>query len=155
MNSLPSFALVLCLTGALHAGPAVKHCPRFLAAPEPVRETVLREARGAAVEDFKIHRIENKTIHIAEIDLPSDLKVYVDESGGLIRLLEEIPAAGLPAPVLAAANAESGVIDEVERETSGDKVVYLIEIDRPDRSEVILKVDPAGAVLSRREESGD
>jgi uncharacterized membrane protein YkoI len=134
---------------------AERHCPQFLSTHEAVRKTVLLEARGATVQNFKILRIENKTIYIAEIDVPSDRKVYVDEFGGLIRLMEEIPAAELPLPVLAAARAENGVLDEVERETSGDKVAYLIEIDRSDRTEVILKVDSSGAVISRREESDD
>lgn len=142
------------LAGVSWAG-ATSHCPRFESAPEAVRKTVISEARGGTVDEMEILRIEGRTIYIAEIERPADLKIYVEENGSLIRIREDISYGELPEAVRRVIDAENGRLDDVEKQTAGGKTVYFIEIDRPDGVEVNLRLDPDGSVISRREEQAD
>ncbi len=155
MNANPVIPLVCALLAGFSGTVAANHCPRFLSAPEPVRKTVIAEARGGFVEEMEVHRIEGKTIYIAEIETPAELKIYVEEGGALRKVREEITAAGLPEAVRKVIDAENGRIDDLEKQTSGGKVVYHAEIDTPGGGEVNLRIAPDGTVISRKEKLAD
>ena len=124
-------------------------------APAAVQSTVREQARGGRLEDFETITIDGKTIYIAETDRPHDLKIYVAESGVLIKVREEIPVAKTPAAVLEAARGAGGVIDEVTKETSGRSETYQVEIDRNGLPDLDLVVTPAGRIVSQNEDSDD
>jgi uncharacterized membrane protein YkoI len=150
--------IILTLTAALATlatAADLQHCTRFLSAPEAVRKTVLSEARDGLIDELEIHRIEGRAIYVAEVERPADLKIYVDESGRLIRVREEIDVRQLPQPVQAAIDAENGKIDDLEKETADGKVTYHAEIETPGDVEVRLKISADGKVLSRHERHDD
>lgn len=135
--------------GAMAGG----HCPAFLRSSGVVQQAVLREARGGWVMEYRKLRIEGRTIHVAEVERPSEIMIYVDDSGGLVRLREEIQRRDLPKPVVDALAGERGELDEVERESVGKRVTYLVEMDLPDGREVHLIFSPDGLLLRRFEKA--
>lgn len=150
--------IILTLTAVLASFASAadpRHCPRFQSAPEAVCKTVLTEARDSWIDELEIHRIEGRTIYVAEVERPADLKIYVDESGRLIRVREEIEVRQLPQLVQAAIDAENGKIDNLEKETADGKLTYHAEIETAGDVEVRLKISADGKVLSRHERHDD
>jgi uncharacterized membrane protein YkoI len=153
MNHIP----ILIATSAIFLHPVMAGHPakmdsRLAACPESVRKTIIAEARGGVVDELEMVQVEGKTIYIAEVELPGDLKIYVDENGSLIKVREEIKASEMPERVRQVVDVENGRIDDVEKQTSNGKVVYFVEIDKPGGVEVNLRISPDGKVMSRREE---
>lgn len=145
---------------AILAGPAALASDRaaeeaLKAAPAAVQSTVRENARGGGIEDFDRITIDGKTIYIAEIDRPDDLKIYVSENGALLKIREEVPVSQTPAAVLDAVRSLGGVIDEVEKEDTGKSTVYRVEIDRDGQPDLDVEVAPDGRILSRNEEADD
>lgn len=124
-------------------------------APAAVQSTVREQARGGRLEDFETITIDGKTIYIAETDRPHDLKIYVAESGALIKVREDIPVSKTPAAVLETARGLGGVIDEVTKETSGTSETYRVEIDRKGMPDLDLVVTPGGRIVSQSEDADD
>ncbi len=141
--------LALIIPSLAHAGPK-KAAERLRQAPEPVRKTVTDHSRGGVVDDFDTIRIDGKTIHIAEIELPLDLKLYVSDDGSLIKIREEIPTANAPAPVLAAAKPLGDSIKEVEKETAGESITYRVEVKRKGQADIDLHLTADGKILSQK-----
>lgn len=141
---------------ALHAFPALGHQlnadhSRLDRCPPAVRTTLLAETRGKVVDELEIVRIGGRSIYIAEVERPTELKIYVDESGTLIKVREEIDAGSLPAAVRRTLDAEGGRIDDIEREIREGDVVYLVELDQAGGVDVRMRISPDGKVAERSE----
>jgi hypothetical protein len=141
--------LALIVSPLVHAGPK-KAAERLRQAPEAVRKTVADHSRGGVVDDFDTIRIDGKTIHVAEIELPLDLKLYVSEDGALIKIREEIPTANAPAAVLDAARPLGDSIKEVEKETAGESITYRVEVKRKGQADLDLHLTADGKILSQK-----
>jgi uncharacterized membrane protein YkoI len=147
--------LVTALATALASAEDSKARKRLDTAPAAVRQTVNDNSRGGVLDDFDVITIDGKSIYIAEIELPAELKIYVSENGSLLKTREDIPFSAAPEAVRKAVTALGGTVDETKLETSGKTSTYLIEIDRLGEPDLNVTVSPEGAVLNRHEEADD
>jgi hypothetical protein len=147
--------LVMALGTLFAAADGAKAKQRLAEAPAAVRQTVSGHSRGGVLDEFDTITIDGKTIYIAEVELPAELKIYIAENGSLLRTREEIEFSSAPEAVRGAATALGGCIDGIKLEISGRTTVYLIEIDRPGRPDLDVTLSPDGTILSRHEETDD
>lgn len=128
--------------------------------PAPVQQTVQANNRGGALDEIEVVTIENRSLYVADYDLPNDqsLKVHVDGDGKLLKTSEDVDVAELPAAVGAAAQKlvpAGGKLSDVDKEVADGKTTYLVEIDRPDASDLEVVLAEDGAVVSQKEEAND
>lgn len=128
---------------------------RLAEAPAAVRQTIRENSRDGVLDDFEVIAIEGKTIYIAEVELPAELKIYVAENGSLLKTREEILFSAAPEAVRGAVTPLGGRIDETKLETSGKTITYLIEIERTGEPVLNVAVSAEGLILRRQEEVDD
>ena len=124
--------------------------------PQAVQSTVRDHARDGRIDEVDLIEIEDNTIYIAEAEFSQDrdMKIYVSGNGALIKTVEDVPLAEVPAAVAEAAR-KLGSIDEVDKETRGDAVTYHVEVDRPGQRDLDLEIAANGAILKQTEEAKD
>ncbi|WP_367874445.1 hypothetical protein [Luteolibacter sp. Populi] len=124
--------------------------------PQAVQSTVRDNARDGRIDEVDLIEIEGNTIYIAEAEFAQDrdMKIYVSGSGALIKTVEDVPLAEVPA-VVAEAARKLGSIDEVDKETRGGTVTYHVEVDRPGQRDLDLEIAANGAILKQTEEAKD
>lgn len=146
----------LALTATLAAADAGKEI-RLDACPQAVRETITAHARDGKVEEVDLIEIEDKRIYIAEVDLPRDidLKIFVDGIGALLKTREDVAKGEEPAFIEGIVAKTGGTLDDVEKETAGEKVTYHVGIDRRGAPDLDVVVSASGEVISQTEDADD
>jgi uncharacterized membrane protein YkoI len=127
------------------------------ACPSAVQSAIEANARGGVIDEVDLISIEGKEIYIAEVDLPRDLdlKVYVSGNGTLLKTREDVPLASRPAFIRDAVRKHGGTIDDVEKEVTGGKVTWHVEIDRKGIPDINVVLNAEGVVISATEEADD
>jgi len=125
--------------------------------PAAVQSAIEANARGGVIDEVDLISIEGKEIYIAEVDLPRDLdlKVYVSGNGSVLKTLEDVPLASMPAFIRDAARDHGGTIDDVEKEIAGGKVTWHVEIERKGMPDVDLVLNAEGGVISENMDHDD
>ena len=146
----------LALTATFAAADAGKEL-RLDACPQAVRETIIAHAREGRVEEVDLIEIEDKQIYIAEVDLARDidLKIFVDGKGVLLKTREDVAGGDTPGFIAGIVAKTGGALDDVEKETAGDKVTYHVGIDRTGAPDLDVVVSANGEVISQTEEADD
>jgi uncharacterized membrane protein YkoI len=127
------------------------------ACPAAVQSAIEANARSGVIDDVDLISIEGKEIYIAEVDLPRDLdlKVYVSGNGALLKTREDVPLGLMPAFIREAVREHGGTIDDVEKEVTGGKVTWHVEIDRSGIPDMNVVLNAEGVVISETEEADD
>jgi hypothetical protein len=130
--------------------------------PANVQETIRANARGGKVDEVNAITLDDITLYWTEVDVPErreDLKLLVGSDGELIKTREEIDLADAPAAVREAARKlvpEGGELDDgVDREVSGGKAAYALQIERPNAPDVDLLIGEDGTVINQTEDPED
>jgi hypothetical protein len=129
--------------------------------PANVQETIRANTRDGKVDEVNAITIDDRTLYLAEIDLPGrndDLKVFVGSDGKLIKTHEQIALAETPSAVLATAEnlvPDGGRLDDIDKEVADGKVTYSVEIDRPKAADLDVLIAEDGTLVSQTEDSED
>lgn len=151
------------LVTALLAQPASADAGRYevalSACPPAVQASILDHARGGEIDEIDFTQIEDRTLYVAEVDLPGkrELELYVAGDGRILRIEEEIAWSDLPAPVqetLWQQAKHTGRIDDWARTTVGKTVTYAAEIEREGQPDIELELAADGTLLAAVEERG-
>lgn len=125
--------------------------------PEQVRSTIVQNSNNGTIDEIDLIAIEGKVIYIAEIEFPQDreVKIYVAGDGALMKTREDVHLREAPEPVRSAILGLEGSVDDVDKETVGEKVSYHIELDRHGQPDLDVVISPEGRILSQAEEDDD
>ncbi len=130
--------------------------------PANVQETIRANARDGKVDEVKKITIDDRTLYVAEIDLPGrrdDLKMLVGSDGKLIKTREEIDLADAPTAVREAAAklvpAGGELDDGVDREVTDGKTIYSLEIDRHKAPDLDVLIAEDGTLINQTEDPED
>lgn len=149
---IPAVMVLTAFTPALHAKDiALAQCPAA------VQEAVQKSLNGGMLDEVDLVKVNGLTMYVADIKFPNskqDRKVYLNESGGLLKTSDDVALTDVPAAVRDAAQklaGATGKVDDVDKETADAKVTFRVEIDRPDKEGGDLKVvfQEEGTVLSQ------
>ncbi len=147
----------LVLATAIASADAERRELRLADCPEAVRTTIQANARDGVIDEVDLIAIEGKRIYIAEVDLKRgrDLKIYVNGDGALVKTREDIALRELPQAVADAVKKLGGTVDDVEKEVAGDKVTFVVEIDRQGQPDLDVVLAADGAVVSQTEDADE
>lgn len=125
--------------------------------PAAVRETIVANSRDGRIDEIDLIAIGENKMYIAEVDLAqdTDLKVYVNADGSLVKTREDVRNQEIPAFVNTIVSELGGRADDVEKETTGKTVTYHVDVDRTDAPDLEVVIDGQGKVLSKTEEIDD
>lgn len=149
---IPAVIAFTAFTPTLHAKDiALAQCPA------PVQEAVQNGLNGGTLDEMDLVKVNGLTMYVAEIKFPNskrDRKLYLNESGAVLKTRDEVALADVPAAVRDAAQKQAGTtgkVDDVDKETADGKVTYRVEIDRPEKDGGDLKLvfEDDGTVVSR------
>lgn len=137
-----------------HHDIALAECP-----PE-VQATIIDASRGGEIDEVELTRIEDRTLYVAEVDLPGkrDLELYVAGDGRLLEIEEEIAWSELPARVqdtLRLQAGSAGRVDDLARNTAGKTVTFSAEIEISGQPDIDVEVAADGRLLSTVQEHDD
>ena len=157
MNIKTLATIALC-GAALSTTTALAKEVKMADCPAPVQEVIQKNLRSGKLDSIKMLTVDGRTLYLADVDLAEDedLKVYISETGELLKTREDVRQADAPAAVIEAAKKlvpEGGKLDDVEKETAGGKTTYLVEIDRPNAPDLEVTVSADGAILSQKDEA--
>jgi len=128
--------------------------------PAAVQQTIQANSRDGKLDEIDVIKIEDRTLYVADVDLPGDkdLKIHVSGEGKLLKTREDVAASELPPAVAGAVDklaAAGGRLDDVDKEVADGKTTYHVEIDRSGSADLKAVVAEDGAVLSQAEEVND
>ncbi|GAA5481632.1 hypothetical protein [Haloferula sargassicola] len=125
--------------------------------PAAVRTTIEAQARDGRIEEVEHHAIGDQALYIAEVDLPKDLdlKIHVRENGTLVKTVEDVPHDKAPRFLGQLATERNGRLEDIEKETAGEKVIWHVEIDRAGQPDLNLIVDASGNLVRETEDHDD
>jgi hypothetical protein len=129
--------------------------------PANVQETIRANVRDGKVDEVKSITIDDRSLYLADIDLPGrndDLKVFVGSDGKLIKTHEQIALVDTPNPVRATAEnlvPDGGKLDDIDKEVADGKVTYSVEIDRPKAADLHVLIGEDGTLVSQTEDAED
>ena len=117
-----------------------------------VQQAVLVNSRDGRVDDIELSP-DGQTYEV-EVNLPRlrERQLRIAPDGAVLETVEDIDLAEAPEPVRRAVEAETvggGRLEEMEKKTTADAVVFLTEIDLPDGRDLYLEVSDKGSILNR------
>jgi uncharacterized membrane protein YkoI len=120
--------------------------------PSAVQETIQKNIRGGKLDDIERKNYGNRSIYVAEVDLPgrdddNDLELHIAEDGGLLKLIEDIDLKDTPAAVRDALRSFGGKVDDIDRVEADGQVTYHAEIDRENDHDLDVVVAADGKVI--------
>ncbi len=133
-----SFFLPTVMFCALAATPLLARDITFAQCPGAVQEAVRTQLNGGRADDVDLVTVNGLTMYVVDIEFPPskrERKLYLNESGTILKTREDVALSDVPAPVKDAARELAGAhgkIDDVDRETADGKVTYRVDIDRED-----------------------
>jgi hypothetical protein len=153
MNTIRNIVILGCATTLAFADTDRRKMP-LADCPADVQATVNANTRGGVVEDVKFIKIEDKSIYVADVDLPgdADLKIYISGAGKLVKIREDVPLKDVPEAVQKALQSLGGELDDVEKEMVDAKVTYYADIDRPGQADLEVELSSDGTILQKTEE---
>lgn len=134
---------------------------RLDACPPAVQQVIQANLRDGKLDEIEAHRVDDRTLYVAKIDLPGDrdLDVHVSGDGRLLKTNEDVPESEVPAAVAGAiknlTTTTGGRLEDVEREVADGKTTYHAEIDRPNAADLEVVFAEDGALISQTEETND
>lgn len=152
---VPAAALLAALTFA----PALSAKDITLAeCPASVQQAINQNLAGGTLDEVDLVSIQGQNLYVAEVKLPTaqrERKLYLNASGTVIKVRDDISLGEAPAAVQDAAKklaSTTGRVDDVEKETAGDKVTYRVEIDRQDKDGGDIKAvfNADGSILTQK-----
>lgn len=127
--------------------------------PPAVQQTIQANLRDGKLDDVKVIKVEDRTLYVADVDLPNgeDVKVHINGEGKLLKTVEDLPPGSLPPAIAAAAEkiANGAKLDDIEKIVTDGVTTYRVEIDRKGVPDLRVIFDESGAVLSQKEEAKD
>ncbi|WP_051946123.1 hypothetical protein [Verrucomicrobium sp. BvORR106] len=152
---VPAAALLAALTFA----PALSAKDITLAeCPASVQQAINQNLAGGTLDEVDLVSIQGQSLYVAEVKLPTaqrERKLYLNASGTVIKVRDDIALSDAPAAVQDAAKklaSTTGRVDDVEKETAGDKVTYRVEIDRQDKDGGDIKAvfNADGSIITQK-----
>ena len=137
---------------AVPAGSAAADEIRLEDCPAAVQQAVLVNSRDGRVDDIELSP-DGQTYEV-EVNLPRlrERQLRIAPDGAVLETVEDIDLAEAPEPVRRAVEAETvggGRLEEMEKKTTADAVVFSAEIDLPDGRDLYLEVSDKGSILNR------
>lgn len=125
--------------------------------PAEVRATIEKNAGEGKIDDIEFIQIEDKKMYVADVDLVDgrDRTLYVNATGKLLKISEDIAEKSLPAAVRDAIAKFNGHVDDADKVTEGEKVSYHIDLERRGKTDLELVLSNAGEVISQHEDQDD
>jgi len=128
--------------------------------PAAVQSTIRDHAKNGKIDDVKAVTVDGRTLYIGDVDFTNDddLKVFVAEDGTLVKTRQDVRLSSIPDAVQAAVKKmvpQGGQAEDVDKEISGGKTTYLVEIDRPKSPDLKVVFAEDGSVLSQQEDQND
>ena len=137
---------------AVPAGGAAADEVRLEDCPAAVQQAVLVNSRDGRVDDIELSP-DGQTYEV-EVNLPRlrERQLRIAPDGAVLETVEDIDLAEAPEPVRREGEAEpvgGGRLEEMEKKTTADAVVFSAEIDLPDGRDLYLEVSDKGSILNR------
>lgn len=127
--------------------------------PPAVQQTIQANLRDGKLDDVEVIKVEDRTLYVADVDLPNghDVKVHINGEGKVLKTVEDLPPGSLPPAVTAAAEkiANGAKLDDIDKIVTDGVTTYRVEIDRKGVPDLRVIFDESGTVLSQKEESKD
>ena len=137
---------------AVPAGGAAADEIRLEDCPATVQQAVLVNSRDGRVDDIELSP-DGQTYEV-EVNLPRlrERQLRIAPDGAVLETVEDIDLAEAPEPVRRVVEAETvggGRLEEMEKKTTADAVMFFAEIDLPDGRDLYLEVSDKGSILNR------
>lgn len=123
--------------------------------PAPVQAAIASHKQGGKLDEIKLINVEGRQLYVADLDLAGkrDLKLHITADGTVVKSREDVSLAQAPVAVKAAAEKlvpTGGHIEDVEKEVSGSKTTYVVDIDVKNGTDIKAVIAEDGTVISQR-----
>ncbi|QIF03080.1 hypothetical protein [Roseimicrobium sp. ORNL1] len=123
--------------------------------PAPVQAAIESNKQGGKLNEIKLLTVEGRQLYVVDLDLAGkrDLKLHVTADGSVVKSREDVSLSQAPVAVKSAAEAlvpTGGHIEDVEKEVSGGKTTYVVEIDVKNGADIKAVFAEDGTVISKR-----
>ncbi|WAC19737.1 hypothetical protein OVA24_21190 [Luteolibacter sp. SL250] len=120
--------------------------------PPAVQDMIQKNLRSGKLDDIERKHYGNRSIYVAEIDLPgrdddNDLELHIAEDGGMLKLIEDINVKDTPSAVTDALRSFGGKVDDIDRVEVDGQVTYHAEIDRENDHDLDVVVAADGKII--------
>ena len=141
MKWYPQFVIIL---GAMFAAACTSNHISQSKVPSVVLNTL--KAQYPITDDVAWEKDHDVYEADVKINDSTEVTICIDETGKLVMQKQDIPAAGLPAPVIASIqnNYKDYAIDEAERLERNGRTYYQVELNKIRKKDLNLVFSPDG-----------